>query len=162
MAQKISHMRIFVFRLIFIICLISLDGYLQAQSVVINEFLASNQSGITDEDGDTSDWVELYNAGTSDINLLGYTLTDDADDPDQWVFPSVVLESHSYLLIWASGKDRVNPSALHANFRLDVSGEYIGLYAPDSSLCDGIDFGSQSTDISYGRYPDGSDNFYTF
>ena len=136
MAQTILHMRVFFFRIMFLISIISFNFYLQAQSVVINEFLASNQNGIEDEDGDTSDWVELYNAGTETIDLSGYTLTDEADDWDQWIFPSVVMEPHSYLLIWASGKDRVDPSGLHANFKLNASGEYLGIYTSQNDIVD--------------------------
>ncbi len=115
-----------------------------------------------DEDDDTSDWIELFNAGSDSINLSGYMLTDESDEPGQWVFPSVVIHPDSFLLIWASGKNRQDSSYLHTNFKLNASGEYVGLYAPDSSLMDGVSFGSQRADISYGRLPDGSNHFTTF
>ncbi|MFC1502601.1 CotH kinase family protein [bacterium] len=135
---------------------------LWGQSIVINEILASNQAGITDEDGDTSDWIELFNAGLDSIDLSGYMLTDESDEPGQWAFPSVVIHPDSFLLIWASGKNRQDSSYYHTNFKLNASGEYVGLYAPDSSLMDGVSFGSQRADISYGRFPDGNNHFTTF
>ncbi|MFC1502600.1 lamin tail domain-containing protein, partial [bacterium] len=135
---------------------------LWGQNIVINEILASNQTGITDKDGDTSDWIELYNPSKESINLAGYTLTDKSDNPDKWTFPAVVMESEAYLLVWASGKDRVDSSELHTNFRLSASGEYAGVYDPGGELVDGFTFGSQRADVSYGRFPDGSDYFTTF
>ena len=55
-------------------------------SLIINEFVASNLPGLLDEDGDASDWIELYNAGATAVNLAGWSLTDASGDP--WVFPA--------------------------------------------------------------------------
>lgn len=77
-----------------------------SQTAVINEALASNATGITDEDGDFSDWIELYNAGDQPLDLRDFALSDDAREPRQWIFPPVALAPHGHLLIFASGKDR--------------------------------------------------------
>ena len=77
--------------------------------VVINEFLADNALTNFDDDGDNEDWVELLNLGDEDVDLEGYSLSDDPDNPSRWVFPSVILPSRSYLLVWLSGKDRHVP-----------------------------------------------------
>ena len=77
-----------------------------AQQVEISEFLASNSGGLSDEDGDNSDWIELHNAGSAAVDLAGWALTDDAGDPTKWVFPAVVLQPDAYLVVFASGKDR--------------------------------------------------------
>jgi hypothetical protein len=77
-----------------------------SQSVVINEIMASNSSTIADEDGDYPDWIELYNAGAATINLQGYGLSDNYNNPYKWVFPNVSIEAGQHLLVWASGKDR--------------------------------------------------------
>jgi len=74
--------------------------------VVINEYQPSNTGCLRDEDGDTSDWIELYNRGEDPVDLTGYGLTDRADRPHRWVFPGVVLPAQGHLLIYASGKDR--------------------------------------------------------
>jgi len=81
----------------------------QSQSVVINEFLASNGNILADEDGDYEDWIELYNPTAEPINLDGYTLTDKPDNPSKWTFPAVTIQPKGFLLIWASGKDRRTP-----------------------------------------------------
>jgi len=77
-----------------------------SQQVAINEVMASNASTIADEDGDFSDWIELYNYGEEPINLEGYGLSDNYSNPFKWVFPNLTIEPGQYLLVWASGKDR--------------------------------------------------------
>jgi hypothetical protein len=79
---------------------------LWGQGVVINEFMSSNGTTIADEDWEYSDWVELYNSGTEAVNLAGWGLSDDSDQPFRWTFPTVMIEPGQYLLVWASGKDR--------------------------------------------------------
>ena len=74
--------------------------------VVINEYLAANATGITDEDGDREDWIELYNGGTSHFDLTGCGLTDDQGEPGKWIFPVVELAPDQHLLLFASDKDR--------------------------------------------------------
>lgn len=61
---------------------------------------------IVDENGDSEDWIELYNAGTTAINLLGYSLTDDLASPQMWVFPNFTLEPEQYLIVFCSSKNR--------------------------------------------------------
>ena len=77
---------------------------------MINEVLASNRLTNLDEDGDSSDWVELYNTGTTPVDLTGFSLTDDPSDLQRWVFPETILAPESYLLVWCSQKDRTTVS----------------------------------------------------
>ena len=108
-----------------------LPGSLSAQAVVITEFLAENRDGLADEDGDSSDWIEIQNQGAPTVNLEGWSLTDEAGDLSKWFFPAVELLPGEYLLVFASGKDRAEAgSELHASFRLDKAGEFLGLVAP--------------------------------
>ncbi len=126
--------------------------------IVINEFMASNGATIDDEDGESSDWLELFNAGTDTVQLAGLALTDDKNEPGLWPLPDLALEPESYLLIWASGKNR-RAAELHTNFRLAGGGEFVGLYTADGWLVDGKDFGAQSRDIALARIPDGAGAF---
>ena len=99
-----------------------------AETVVISEFMASNTSGAVDEDGETSDWIEILNAGSSNISLSGWRLTDDPSNLSKWVFPATNLPPNGFLLVWASSKDRRSPGKpLHANFGLNANGEYLAL-----------------------------------
>jgi CotH kinase protein/Lamin Tail Domain/Chitobiase/beta-hexosaminidase C-terminal domain len=122
--------------------------------VVINEFLASNSQGLKDSDGDSSDWIELRNTGPSVVNLQGWTLTDDRTIPTKWTFPSTNLGAGSFLVVFASGKDRTNAGvALHTSFSLSANGEYLGLFRPEAATPDSEyapEFPSQQTDVSFG------------
>jgi len=75
------------------------------QNIVINEFCSLN-STLLDEDKDSPDWLELYNAGANSVNLNGWALTDDKNTLNKWIFPAINLNPQQTLLILASGKDR--------------------------------------------------------
>ncbi len=77
-----------------------------SSQVLINEFSSSNFSVITDEDGDPSDWIELYNKSVIEANLEGYHLSDDARNLRKWTLPSITLKPGSFLLVFASDKNR--------------------------------------------------------
>lgn len=95
-------------RLLLQISLMLFSVPLSAQ-VLINEFSASNISGITDEDGDHPDWIEIFNSSPQEINLLGYFLSDDVSEPGKWTFPGVNLKPGTYAVIFASDKNRTDP-----------------------------------------------------
>ena len=78
--------------------------------VVINEVLASNRFTILDDDGNSSDWIEILNSGEAPVDLDGYGLTDDGTLPLKWVFPKVLLQPNEPLVVWCSGDDRVVPA----------------------------------------------------
>ncbi len=82
-------------------CFLQVPG----QGVRINEIMSSNASTLADEEGDYSDWIELYNAGDVAVDLGGWGLSDNSGNPFKWVFPNVVLAPRQYMLVWASGKD---------------------------------------------------------
>ena len=125
---------------------------LEAQELVINEFLASNQVTNADEDGDFEDWIEIYNAGTEAVNLEGFGLSDNDDQPYKWVFPSVEIQANAYLLVWASGKNRTDPtSELHTNFAISAGGEPLSLTHANGDLLDYVEALPLPSDVSYGR-----------
>lgn len=126
--------------------------------LVINEFMASNDTAVADQDGEYDDWIELYNNGSSSIDLEGYFLSDDAEDLSQWEFPSgTVIDPDSYLIIWADKDDE--QTGLHANFKLSASAETIFLVSPADTIVDEVSYVDQIADISYGRYPNGTGDF---
>ena len=100
----------------------------------INEFMAANETGLLDADGAAEDWIELYNDENFAVPLEGWTLTDDASKPNQWVFPRVTIGAKQHLVVFASGKDVRDPAAprLHTNFKLNLTGEYLGLFSADA------------------------------
>lgn len=126
----------------------------------ISEFLASNESINTDEEGEYADWIELHNPTGTAINLAGYYLSDNKDKLTKWAFPSITLNPDAYLLVFASGKDKVGEE-LHSNFKLSSSGEYVILTEPDETTIAFSTQGqypAQSPDISYGLI----DGLWTF
>ncbi|MDY0089278.1 MAG: CotH kinase family protein [Flavobacteriaceae bacterium] len=135
---------------------------LHSQNIVINELITSNSNVITDDDGSYEDWVELYNAGTESVSLLGYGLSD-SSNPYKWVFPDYSIQPGEYLLVWCSNKDRTNPELpLHTNFAISAGGETITLTQPDGTTVDQIPPVIIPQNHSYGRETDGSDTFVIF
>ena len=104
-----------------------------AGSLTINEFLAGNATGLADENAEQAAWIEIHNNGVGAVNLAGWALTDDADLPGKWVFPSRSVAQGAYLVVFASGKDRKPVSGnLHTNFKPKLNGGYLALVSPQS------------------------------
>jgi hypothetical protein len=89
----------------------------------------------------------------------GMYMTDDPNNPTKWQVPAgVTISAGGYLLFWAD--DDEEQGNTHTSFKLDADGEkIILLYANGTTLLDSIEFNAQLTDISYGRYPDGSSSW---
>ena len=90
--------------------------------------------------------------GPNAIDLAGWSLTDDAEQPDKWVFPSIDLEAEVYLVVFASGKDRVEGENLHTNFKLSSDGEFLGLSDAQGESVSALtpEFPKLARDISFG------------
>lgn len=126
--------------------------------VVINELLASNTAGVTDEAGEHDDWIELYNTNNFSVDLSGYYMSDDNTIPDQWQIPAgTVIGAHDYLIIWADEDGDQGP--LHSNFKLSTAGESVLLYDPFLVVLDQVSFGQQVSDKGYARVPNGTGPF---
>jgi hypothetical protein len=138
----------------------------RAASLRINEVMASNGSTEADPQGQYDDWIEIYNFGSTPVDIGGLYLTDDPNDPTQWQVPATdpaltTVAPGKYLLIWADG-DTQDPG-LHADFKLSADGEELGLFDADgATLIDSLAFPKLSVDVSYGRQPDGGDDLRYF
>ncbi len=131
--------------------------------LVINEFMASNDGVIADANGDFVDWIELYNASNTIIDLGEYSLSDDLGVPNKYEFPTENLNAGDFKLVWASGDTTKGND--HANFKLSKSGEEVALFKKNGNTHDTIDFMvylTQTTDVSYGRETDASPNWVSF
>src|SRR6476620_5434960 len=106
---------------------------LMAVDPVISEFMASNDHTLADVDGDYSDWIEIQNPNATPLDLSGYYLTANALQKPKWRVPATTsIPGNGYLVVFASNKNRaVAGQELHTNFKLDASGEYLGLVKPD-------------------------------
>lgn len=138
-----------------------LGTVITVSDAVINEFMASNEMTMADQDGEFDDWIELYNNGTEQIDLSGYFLSDDPGDIAKWEFPvGTFIDAGGYLIVWAD--EDLDQEGLHADFKLSAGGESVILSRPgDMSIVDAIDYSDQEPDSSYGRFPNGTGNFQT-
>lgn len=129
-----------------------------SQEIILNEIMSSNSGTIPDDDGEYSDWIEIYNYGKLSVNLKGFGLSDSPKKPLKWVFPDINIQSEEYLLVWASGKNR----DLHTNFKIGASGESVVLADPKGAVIDELPEKALQTDISCGRKPDNTKDWFLF
>lgn len=123
----------------------------------INELMPAN-NGSVEVAGEFPDWVELYNPGEAEVALDGFTITDDLDEPTKHPLdPSLVVPAGGFLLLYADSGD----GALHLGFKLSGDGESIGLYFPDGSPADALQFGVIPDNLSLARTPDGGEDWVT-
>lgn len=139
--------------ILFTICFLAMSSFQVKAQVFINEFLASNAGAMVDPDfKESGDWIELYNAGNSSVNLGGYYLSDNFNDHIKWKIPEgTQISAKGFLVIWADGYNTL----LHTNFKLSAEGEQLVLYKPGDVLADSVSFGLQEPNISMGRKTDG-------
>jgi spore coat protein CotH len=133
-------------------------SYLPEENLAINEFMADNDNIIVDEAGEYDDWLELYNWNEDDIDISGYYLSDDLGNLDKWQIPEgTVITANGFLCFWAD--EDQEQGEYHTNFKLSASGESIILSDQLGNVIDEITYTAQETDVSFGRYPDGTGDF---
>ncbi len=127
--------------------------------LVINELMADNETVIADPAGDFDDWIEIYNTSPTDtVPVGGLYLTDNLQNPYKWVLPDTTILPSGFLLVWCD--DEVTQGKMHAAFKLRASGEEVGLYHHDGvTPIDTLTYPDQQEDMSWGRYPDGVDDW---
>jgi parallel beta-helix repeat protein len=135
---------------------------IDVSGLFVNEAMASNTATIADEFGEFDDWIELYNGSNAPMNVGGLCITDEDVVPFKWQLTldrpeQTTIPANGFLLIWAD--DDEPQGALHTNFRLSAAGEAITIHQRDGAVYterERFEFGEQQTDVSFGRYPDGS------
>ena len=133
---------------------------LTSKGLMINEFMASNNSSVADEAGEYDDWIEIINIGSEPQWLGARFLSDNLSNRDKWRLPEHWLYSGEYVVIWADGQD--DQGDMHTNFKLSRAGEEIGLFdAPSTGfrVIDRIRYSEQATDVSFGRSADGGNEW---
>lgn len=134
--------------------------------LVINEIMASNQTTLLDPDGvdEYDDWIEIYNAGTTAVDMGRYYFSDSEDPFDDRIQRDMpdktTIQPGGYLLFWADSDTEQGPK--HLKFKLSVDGEILSLYYKDGRLIDSHTFGVQSADVSEGRSQDGASDWIKF
>jgi hypothetical protein len=124
--------------------------------LVVNEIVASNTSGVLDDHGEREDWVEIYNPGSSTVDLGGMYLTDNLDNGNKWEIPSgVSIGAGAHLVFWADEQAEQGP--MHAGIKLSASGEEIGIFSArdrGNTKLDGWKFGPVAPNVAVGYLPD--------
>ncbi|MDP2423565.1 MAG: CotH kinase family protein [Bacteroidales bacterium] len=131
----------------------------QQGDVVINEFVAKNNTGFLSEYGERADWIELYNNTSQSFSMFGLFLSDNAGNPTKWAFPeNTLIQPQGYLMIIADERPSTD-LYLHCNFKLSADGEIIILCKGATNILDQYSFGVQTADVSMGRCPNGTGSF---
>jgi len=134
--------------------------------LVINEFLASNDANISDEEGGFDDWVELYNGTSEAIDIGGMYFTDDPEDTEPNQIPTTdasltTIPAGGFLILWCDKEPE--QGVLHINTKLSSGGESVVLIDTDGlTVVDTYTFDAQEADVSMGRTTDGADTWTTF
>ncbi|SOD98547.1 lamin tail domain-containing protein [Spirosoma fluviale] len=137
-------------------------------NLFINEFVAANQTGGTDEAGEHDAWLEIYNNNNEPVDIGGMYLTNTFSKPSLWKIPTTnaaqtTIPGKGFLRLWADNQPA--QGVLHLGFGLSPTGGQLALtdiVGPDAALVDSLSYGIQTTDVSRGRYPDGSKQFKFF
>lgn len=126
---------------------------IEPDTLMINEIMAAARSGLRDEDGDLSDWIELYNKGDQMMSLANIAISDNEQRPTKWIFPEdAYIAPGGYYLVFCSGKDRRPASGYpHTNFSIAAQGETIVLSTIQGQIIDRISFSTLPADCTYGR-----------
>jgi gliding motility-associated-like protein len=131
--------------------------------LVINEYSGANMGTITDNFGDTPDWIELYNNGASAVNLSGLFISDKVTNPLKWALPAITMNPGDRILIYASNRD-INTGPYHCNFKLTQSeGNEVILIADNAAnIIDIINIQPTLRNSSRGRTTDGAATWGVF
>lgn len=125
--------------------------------IVLNEVLARNQT-LTNLNGHTADWIEIYNPSTNTVDLSDLSLSNDANQPRKWVIQAnTTVGPAGYLIVYCD--DTSPASRENTGFGLGAKGDSVFLFhrpAAGGALLDGVSFGLQTPDFSIGRFPNGS------
>ncbi|MCB0794700.1 MAG: CotH kinase family protein [Flavobacteriales bacterium] len=133
--------------------------------VVINEVSASNFSYQADNFGEFEDWVELYNAGPALVDLSGWYMSDNPNNPTKFqIQPGTTIAANDHLVVFCSGRNTNAGGVVHSNFKLNQSaGEWVLLSDAGGVGVDSYQFTDRTkTNHSRGRTTDGAATWSLF
>ena len=120
----------------------------------LSEVQPLNTSTLADNLGDFDPWIELHNAGTTNLLLDGFTLANSFSNLSQWAFPpGTVIAPGEFLLVWADAEpEETLGTNLHASFRLNPTNGSVAL-ARNGLLLDYLNYRRVGTNRSFGAWP---------
>ena len=124
--------------------------------LVINEIMQSNIDCLMDDANEFPDsWVELYNAGSTNVNLSSYKIGNTNQVDKAWPLPSRQLTPHKHIVIYCDKEAK----GYHTDFKLDSDdGGSLYLFYQGSITDQLTNIPSQpAPNISYGRLLEDSD-----
>ncbi len=127
--------------------------------VVINEYSASNLNSFYDSFDRTEDWIEIYNAGSSTVNISGWYISDKESNPGKWEIPEgTFLPAGGFLTFWCSGRDKVVNGEYHTNFKLaqTTGNDFIVLANADEEILESYTMDLTLVEHSRCRITDGA------
>ena len=134
--------------------------------VVINEYSCSNFDSFQDDFQEYGDWLELYNPGSSAVNLSGYFLSDNPSAPQKWQIPNgALIPASGFLRFWASGRNLANPVNFHTSFKFTqtkATPEFIVFADPSGVIIDQQQLSITQKGHSNGRKPNGGAEWKVF
>jgi hypothetical protein len=114
--------------------------------------MPDNETSLVVGMGATPDWIELHNPTDAAVDLAGWSLTDDENDPKLSVLPAgVMIPAKGFLILFASGDSSIGPD--HLNFQLSAGGGIVGVFAPDGASSV-LTYGLTDPDVAQARKPD--------
>jgi hypothetical protein len=130
----------------------------ESGKIAINELMASNQEGPSDEAGEYDDWIELYNNSDEEIDLSGFYLSDKSAEPLRYQIPSgTTLASKAAMIFWADND--TDQGEYHLPFKLKKTGEEVILSDAGGNVIDQLSYAEADSGKAYGRFPDGDGDF---
>lgn len=139
---------LFGISILLVYCFDKPKNYVKTSNIYISEIVSHNGSIIEDSDHEYSDYLEIYNGNSYDINLKNYRLTDNLGNSTKWVFPDFIIKSGEYKVIFASKKNRCEEEC-HLNFKLSRDGETITLIDPTGTVINRVHYPKLNTNTSY-------------
>lgn len=157
--DKIKIILAFLLTFVLLLLFSKLDNsYIKEGRLYISEIMTKNTYTIKDPDGDYSDYIELFNGYNKDIDLSGYHLSDSEFETSKWTFGNITIKANSYLVVYASGKDKCTENVCHTNFKLSSKGEVITLSDRNNNIINKFTYANISNDLAYG-YISGGYNY---
>ncbi|MGA3145768.1 MAG: lamin tail domain-containing protein, partial [Verrucomicrobiota bacterium] len=126
-----------------------MDGFTPSplRNVVINEILPHSENPAVPQ------FIELYNHSTNSVDVSGCILTDDPTT-NEFIIPAGTVIGPAGFVSFTQSQ---------FGFTLNGAGETLYFIKPDNSrILDAVQFGAQADGVSYGRWPDGANDFYAF
>ncbi len=128
-----------------------------SSALVVSEVVSSNKRSLVDEALGTPDWIELYNSGSTPLDLTGYGISDNMRDLHKFVVPEgTVIGAGEYLVLYAMSASDEAPNPLVTNFGLSKSGDYLFITDAFFGLIAQMEIPVLYTDVSYARAADGT------